>query len=298
MTEEIIKVFEKYRMPSGQIDQFDIAGKMVLTEKIDSFIRNGKAIEFSMLGYPHKSMNYRDKVLGDIPDLGEQVSMDNFSDFAADIQKIYNEGIHLNIISDGYAFNDLMGVFDNTVRRYGEIVNDMSPRAVSNYSLLDFYPNAGRLNDIREKLDKQWGISEVELDRRILTDNDVQILYRGMIHFMEEDIAIRSYDSKNQLHKAAKKLARQMMLRNEAFSSLVQSEFSHAIRLSMHKSENNGKKFSFNLYPPGTQSFTSPWHSAIAIDEDGNMETIHKKDAILKGYDLIYKDGKPNHFLK
>lgn len=53
-----------------------------------------------------------------------------------------------------------------------------------------------------------------------------------MIRFMEEELANREHASKSQLHKAAKKLAKQMMFANESYSGLVAKEFAHAIRLS------------------------------------------------------------------
>lgn len=129
---------------------------------------------------------------------------------------------------------------------------------------------------------------------RILFEPDTTSLYRGMIRFMGEELAMYEYPSNNQREKAAKKLAREMMFRNEAYSNLVTHEFGNMIRLSMHQSTNSGKKFSFKLLP-GDQKH-SAWHSAIVKSGESIM-TMHRKDALAQGYELIYVDGKPNHFV-
>lgn len=297
---DIMNIFDKYRMPSGQIDQYDGVGRMLLKERINGLVMAGKPIDWYMLGFPFKSTNNRDKVIGTMPDLGEEVSLAHLGNFIDEINSVYDVGSTMHIMSDGYAFNDVLGVFDHTVMAYGEITQAMTRgKSIVIYTLAHFYPHAYRLAEAREKLMRDWGITDEQLDHRILTDPDVQILYRGMIHFMEGEVAMKGYDSRNQMHKAAKKLAREMMIRNEAYSGLVKHEFGQsAIRLSMHHSVNNGAKYSFSLYPNNTKAFTSPWHSALVVDSSGNMETVHKKVAIETGYDLMWRGGEPYYFIK
>jgi hypothetical protein len=147
----------------------------------------------------------------------------------------------------------------------------------------------------RDDLVKHFGISDIELERRILTDPDVNFLYRGMIRFMGEEVAMKSFPSGNQLQKFAKKLAREMMFRNEAYSELVKREFSNSIRLSMHPSVNNGAKYSFQLIK-GKDTRYSAWHCAIAVDQQGQIITIHRKDAEAAGYELIYENNQPFYY--
>lgn len=142
---------------------------------------------------------------------------------------------------------------------------------------------------------QQFGITPEVLEQRILLDADTNSLYRGMIKFLTLDLAIQEFPSNNQLQKKAKLLAREMMFRNEAYSHLVQHEFKDHIRLSMHPSVNNGTKYSFMLIP-SEKAFTSPWHCAIAIEKDGSIATIHKRDAIAKGYEIVNQDGQPFYF--
>lgn len=291
----ILDAFQQFRMAPLPIDEYELKGKMILDDRISSYTGNGKPIKFVMLGYPMKSPNDRDKVLGNIPDLGEELSLGNFKAFNDAIKQVYSPGVEINIVSDGYVFNDVMQVSDSTVRNYNEISMDIARQAPINwFQLTDFYHDLS-IDRMRDKVMMQFGITTGELQRRILMDPDVNQLYRGMIRFMDEDLAIYKFNSANHLHKQAKIVAREMMLRNEAYSKMIAHEFKDSIRLSMHPSVNNGNKYSFQLIP-SPKAWTSPWHCAIVIN-DGVYETIHRRDAEAAGYELIFKEGKPHHYV-
>lgn len=294
IVESILAIFQNFRMAPLPIDQYDLVGKAVLRDKITPFVEANKPIPFVMLGYPMKSPNDRDKVIGNMPDMAEEVSLKNFKKFSDLVSEVYTPGLKISIVSDGYVFNDIMNVTDKTVAEYNEMSKDMCLEApIDWYQLTDFYGGAS-MSAMREKVINQWGITAQVLEQRILMDPDVNTLYRGMIKFMTQDLAIMNFASSTQLQKQAKITAREMMFRNEAYSQLIRSEFSDHIRLSMHPSINNGTKFSFQLIP-SPKAWTSPWHCALLI-KDGEFETIHRKDAEIAGYELIYKDGRPSHF--
>lgn len=297
---QILAIFELFRMaPIPTIDRWEQEGKAVFAAKVETFVNNNVPILFFMLGYPFKSMNHRDKTIGTMPDLGEEVSLKNFSNFNNAIRQVYAPGIEIHIASDGYVFNDILGEFDANVRAYEEINKDLikgSPVYIHN--LADFYTSyLGRIADVREKLMMQWAPTEAMLQNRILNDPDTTMLYRGMSIFMEEELAIKPYDSRNQMHKAAKLLTREMMRRNEAFGTMVASEFTGMIKLSMHNST-NVNKFAFNLYPVNTIVHGSPWHTALLVRKDGSMETVKRKEAELAGHDLVWKEKRPYYFLE
>lgn len=282
--------------PIPGVDQFEQVGKVALMAKMAPFVLAGQPVEFVMLGYPMKSPNDRDKVIGFKPDLGEEVSLRNFEVFNQAVKAVYGPGVHISIVSDGYIFSDIMDVPDSTVRAYEEICVDMARVApITWYDMTDFYSKGVPMQDLREKVMQQFGITAEVLEQRILLDADVQSLYRGMIKFLSLDLAIKPFDSNSQLHKRAKIVAREMMFRNEAYSKLIQENFKDAVRLSMHPSINNGQKFSFQLIP-SPKAWTSPWHSALLVNAEGILETIHRKDAVGAGYELVQKDGRPYYF--
>lgn len=280
--------FEKYLAPRTEMDRWDDVGKSLFQAKIDKF--PGKPV-FTMLGFPFKSINTRDKTLGEIPDLGEELSMQHLGGMMADLKG------ELKVVSDGYMFNHLMKVGDNTVAKYEEQLKELAPPEVEILNPWDFYDRKLSMNQIREKVIAQFGITMEELDYRILFDPEVKALYQGMIRFMHDDLAIWPYDSGNQLHKAAKKMARDMMIWNEAYSALIRTQLTEplgGIRLSMHPSMNAGTKYSINLI--NEHSHQSPWHSCVVITPNG-VVTMKRKDAEKMG-ELMYKDGKPYYFVQ
>lgn len=292
-TNAVLDVFQQFRMAPTPLDQYEQVGKALLADKIESFVRAETPISFVMLGYPMKSANERDKVLGKLPDLAEEVSMQNFALFNTLVRQAYAPGVEINIVSDGYVFNDLLEISDDTVAQYQEMSQDMGKIAPMHWhNIQDFYSSAGTLASMRAKLMDQFGISPEELERRILLDPDVNFLYRGMVRFMGEELAVKSFPSGNQLQKASKILTRGMMMRNEAYSNLVKEEFSQHIRLSMHPSVNNGAKYSFQLIP-GSRAFRSPWHTALCVASGGEYITVHKKEAEAQGMHLVNKNGRP-----
>lgn len=295
--EKIVAIFEQFRMIPTILDQFDTIGKEVFIQKLLHFILNNQTIQFVMLGFPFKSTNSRDKVLGILPDYAEELSIQTFLKFTEMIKNIYSPGAIINIASDGYVFNELLGVSDSIVQQYKEICLSFA-NGNSCFQILDlndFYSQL-MLSDKRNRLFQQFGIDEQMLQAKILYDPDVNYLYKGMVIFMQEEIAPRQeWVSNNQHHKAAKKLAKEMMLMNEAYSNLVKHEFSNNIRLSMHPSVNNGAKYSFQMISP--ESKHSAWHSTVLISKTNNITTTHKRDALLlPDYELVEKNNQPYYF--
>ncbi len=289
-------IFQEHMMAPTPIDQFQQTGKAILADKFDAFVNQGKVISFVMLGFPFKSTNTRDKVIGKLPDLGEQATLENFARFNLQIKEVYSPGVRIGIASDGYIFNDLLNEGDSVVQQYNELSRDLGNTALAPmdwYTLGDFFH--GSLSEQRHKVMEQFAPTPEQLQHDILMNPDVNFLYRSMLHFMEEELADKGYPSRSQTAKHAKLLTREMMLRNEAWSNVVNKEFSDRIRISMHPSVNSGSKYSFRLIP-GERVHHSPWHCAIYLDGKEYV-TIHKIDAEHQGLRLVYKDGRPYYYV-
>lgn len=292
---EILRVFEAFRLPPTVIDQYEQVGKQVLYDRVMDFVHRNEPIKFSMLGYPFKSRNTRDKVLGVLPDLGEQKSLDNFGYLNDRVKQVYEPGVKFSIISDGYIFSDVWGIPDASVLAYNEITKDMGKsHPIQFFDAGDFYKQETTMYAIREKIIGDFGITAEVLEKRILTDLNVNTLYRGMIIFMTEEFAMQDFPSRSQREKFAKIKAREAMFRNEAYSALIQHTFTDHIRLSMHNSTNDGTKYSIQLIH-GKYKY-SPWHSCLAVHSDGTLETMHRSEAVGLGYELVNQDGRPYYF--
>lgn len=293
--ENVMAVFERYRMRDTNISRWDQGGRLVLATRLDQFIANGKRLEFLMLGYPFKSPNHVHKTLGPRPDMAEEVSLANILNFADDVARVYPPGVKLTILSDGYMFNDVFGVDNYSTDLYHDemlgMIKDVGT-PVELLALTDLYPKMCTSMAVDHMI-RNFGLDETEVERRILTDPNVNWLYRAFIRFMEEELKPR-IASVEKRHKEAKRRARVMMSRNECYSQYAEKEMSGLIRLSMHATTND-HKWGFQLVP-GPSAKHSPWHCALVVGRDSGYATMHKVDAEAAGLELVYKNQQPYYY--
>jgi pyoverdine/dityrosine biosynthesis protein Dit1 len=64
---------------------FDAVGRFRLVKQLLSFILKQKRIQLVLPAYPCKSPNHITKVLGELPDLGEELSLIRLNEFAKQV---------------------------------------------------------------------------------------------------------------------------------------------------------------------------------------------------------------------
>lgn len=106
----------------------------------------------------------------------------------------------------------------------------------------------------------------------------VVALYRGFSRFMLEDLARNAYTgalSRSQQRKLAARVAFDMLLRNEAYSSLVELVFPHHVRLSIHAHDNAGPKFGIRLFGPAVRACDALTSAAGTAAEAVSDRLLH-----------------------
>ena len=83
------------------------------------------------------------------------------------------------------------------------------------------------------------------------------------------------------------------MVRNVAFSRLVEKMFPRDIRLSIHAHSNIGPKFAIGLMD-GQSTCATPWHNVVVEFKDGSTRFMHKSKALeLPGeVSIVEKNGR------
>ncbi|KAI1414998.1 Pyoverdine/dityrosine biosynthesis protein-domain-containing protein [Hypoxylon sp. FL1857] len=343
-TENIVSLFDKYLRYRGQGDKWIECGRAYFTERVRHFTSQGAKIELCLPAFPCKSSN-TNKVTGKDPDRGELLALERLHGFVEAVEKIYDAGAKLWIISDGHVFSDCIGVDDKDVDEYGEKLIKMNRiigirkgnvDRVGFLSLVDLF----ELNRYKSKLDRilQLNIppidhhihtnvtAEAEFCRRILMagcqskrsslrvridtrDSTILALYRGFSRFMLEDLELHPFTralTRSKQKKLSAKVAFEMIMRNQAYSNLVEMLFPNHIRLSIHAHNNAGPKFGIQLFDPATvravESLSSnsntmtsrdllhiptPWHNSV-VKVVGSRTTYLTKakvvrDAIARG---------------
>ncbi|KAJ6155793.1 hypothetical protein N7470_006359 [Penicillium chermesinum] len=316
MAFEILKIIESYG-----IDYEKNGGGW---KGLESFIptvldrvEKQEPIRMILPAFPFKSPNSRDKVLGTLPDFGDELALAHLNGLCENIGQVYTPGADVYISSDGLVYNDILGVPDEVVWDYGEALRRMAVekglhhvKFIRLFELLDhpwFQMNSpetakafylAHASCLRRELMLIFGDPTFNADEAIKTDNDTCLTYRGYIKFLTKDLAhqeLGSQQSKRSRNAHIGQTARQMIIRGKAFAAAIRANRKDYVRLSIHESAGE-KKLSVSLIPQarGALGFT-PWHASVAIGADGVYRTAHAED-VRDTHELIYKNGQPYYY--
>jgi pyoverdine/dityrosine biosynthesis protein Dit1 len=224
--QKIVDLFDSYLRYQGKDDKWAQGGRAYFTERVRHFTAQNATVELCLPAFPCKSSN-GDKVTGPDPDRGEELALERLHGFVEAIERVYEPGAKLWIISDGHVFSDCIGVDDADVDAYGEKLKEMNhaiatrrgnPDRIGFKSLVDLFRLAAVGSDeglinLAQRLNiptidhhvNTEVTEEAELCRRILMggcgpqksavrakidskDPAITALYRGFSRFMLEDL--------------------------------------------------------------------------------------------------------------
>lgn len=272
------------------------------------------------------------KVLGHLPDLGEELALCRLNALGEDVMELYAPGAVVNIASDGVLFNgennkqfeleiirltlvfvDILGISDEDCWDYGEALKAIirekgltSLRFNRCMSLLglvydediDRETYHATVEICRRDLEEQFGSSEEALTKLIKNDKDTSLTYCGMVKFLQSEMETspslvgKANAAKIRVYKS---VAKKMMQRAEAFTLAIRTLRPHHVRLSMHPSS-GAAKLSIALIPTSDGNFQkSPWHSSVAVGLDGEYRCVNSEE-VRDSHDLVYQNGRPHCF--
>lgn len=100
---QVLSIIEQYGLNyerSGKWDGFETFLPIVAGQ-----IARREPIRMLLPGFPFKSPNTRDKVLGVLPDLGEELALKHLDGLCEKIKAVYEYGAECHITSDGLVYN-------------------------------------------------------------------------------------------------------------------------------------------------------------------------------------------------
>lgn len=95
-------------------------GRSSFTPRVQTHVTANRAIPMVLPAFPMKSNNRMDKVLGALPDLGEELGLARLVNLCRDIKAVYSPGAVVVIVTDGICYNGAFGSLYRRVR-IGEI---------------------------------------------------------------------------------------------------------------------------------------------------------------------------------
>ena len=96
----------------------EVTGQETLATRIVGMMATEQPISMVIPGFPCKSTNKKDKVLGGGVDLGEIVGLITFNHICKEIGTIYEPGARVSIIPDGAAYLGVLGIDPKEYEQY------------------------------------------------------------------------------------------------------------------------------------------------------------------------------------
>ncbi|KAF5363134.1 hypothetical protein D9758_008353 [Tetrapyrgos nigripes] len=313
----LTEVISHFLFLDGKDNRFQTCGRRFLYDVLSHHVQQQEKIELVFPGFPFKSPSAR-KVLGRLPDLGEELLLHRLEALACAIEDDYAPGAIVRIVSDGIVYGELLGQSDANVYQYN---SELRKICVENrlehltfvrlVDLLQEGPLSANSNEMTPEeyvrdapiIRSQFlahDISHYNIEDSISKDSGVIRTYRGYLKFLELDLDGTSMMmdpdgnplSGKQRDKVRRQLAKKMIVNGTKFSDLVQAKFPNCVRLSCHEHPNEGPKFALNLFP-GSRMSATPWHNVIYEAADGRLQIGALQSFDKKNYEIVSKYDRP-----
>ncbi|KAH7372296.1 putative pyoverdine/dityrosine biosynthesis protein [Pyrenochaeta sp. MPI-SDFR-AT-0127] len=310
----VLEVLETYALQTGPT-HIPWSGLAEFVPEVAKQIESNQPIRLLLPGFPFKSPNSTDKVLGVLPDLGEKLALAHLQGLCENVGRVYDKGAEVWICSDGLVYNDLLGVSDEHVWDYGEALRRMAEdnglhgiKFIRLWDLLD-HDESGQWTKeyylqhascIRRELLYRYRDVDFEADISRTSNSDARLTYQSYITYVAKDLAhspvLQGHTPESKELKV-QSIAKNMMLRWKAYGAALQANRPEYVRLSIHDSANRKGKLPISMLPQehGANSLT-PWHSVIAVELDGSYRTVHASE-VRDTYELVRdENGRPSHY--
>ncbi|KAI1479349.1 Pyoverdine/dityrosine biosynthesis protein-domain-containing protein [Daldinia eschscholtzii] len=346
ITEKLVSLFDTYLRYQGEDDKWRDSGRDYFKKRVHHFTSQGRKLELCLPAFPCKSSNTdkvtgKDPDRGEQLALehlhGFVEAIEVIYSAGAKLWIISDGHVFSDCIGvddkdvDAYSqklikMNREIGLQRGNVDRVGfkslvdlfELERYNSPSKLAKIGSLDI-PAIN--HHVQTRI-----TTEAELCRRLLMagcqsqksvlrsriesqEAGVLALYRGFSRFMLEDLELHPFTrtmSRSKQKKLSAKVAFEMIMRNQAYSNLVELLFPNHIRLSIHAHNNAGPKFGVQLFDPKfvraveslsphSSSMTSrdllhiptPWHNCVVKVAGSEMIYVTKakivRDALAAG---------------
>ncbi|MBC6611443.1 L-tyrosine/L-tryptophan isonitrile synthase family protein [Hymenobacter sp. BT507] len=266
--------------------------------KLQYYISQNLPIHLILPAFPAKSPNPH-KVLGKLPDLGEEIALTFLQSLCDDIRQVYAPGARLSICADGRVFADLVQVSDADVSAYNEALKQqlqhLGTPDLDVLNLEDLLAT-NSFDEARAWIVARYGEPLDELKARVRDTDHHRALFNGIHRFVSEDgLALAPEKSKSRVKEESKEVAYEVIRRSNAWTRLLAQEFPHAVRLSIHPQHPHSDKIGLRI-TRAADDWLTPWHGVVLL-RDNDYVLMKRYQAEESGAQLVAKDGHPSHFV-
>jgi pyoverdine/dityrosine biosynthesis protein Dit1/AcrR family transcriptional regulator len=265
--------------------------------KIEYFIAEDQPIHFILPAFPAKSPN-REKVLGDLPDLGEETALITLENMCREISDAYPAGAKVMICSDGRIFADLVGVTDEKVTNYADslkkMIGELQLKHIDFVNLEDLLPEKS-FAEAREFVIENYAEPLEDLQAKLKNNDEFRGLFNGIHRFISEDrMFLEKEKSKTKVKEESKIIALKVIQHSNAWTRFLAYYFPDSIRLSIHPYTSHADKIGIKL-TKATDDWLTPWHGAMVLTEDGYL-LMKRHEAEKQGAKLMLKNNQDYYY--
>ncbi|MBL7706197.1 MAG: L-tyrosine/L-tryptophan isonitrile synthase family protein [Taibaiella sp.] len=264
---------------------------------VDFFTRQQLPLQFVLPAFPAKSPN-ASKVLGQLPDLGEEIALHTLQSICDEIKSIYAPGAQVIICSDGRIFAELVGVSDEAISNYvagiRSMIDEHGLNSLSIVNLEDLVANLS-FDAARSKVLEQFSDPLEQLQESLKTSDSFKSLFNGIHRFIVEDRKFMEPElSVSKAKEAAKPIALKVIQHSNAWTRFLNYVYPNAIRFSIHPYAAHTDKIGIRI-TKATDNWLTPWHGVIVL-QDNEYILMKKQDAEQAGARLMYNNGRPYYY--
>lgn len=282
MAQDIVNVFQEYILTydidKKSIDENHSASPCIrknneydmLLKKLNYFIQQQQPIILTMVGFPYKSVNTKEKVISSTADAAERYSLVYLQQFLDKIKKIYKPGIQLKIFTDGIVFGDLEYVLDDTIETYENMLKKMSYDLsdIKIFTMKDLCPSQ-LPTEIRSHISQFPPSFDIFCDM-LKKDQKLQEDMTILIERLVFELSPLSLSTKEIEKIALREIHRGLQYSN----FLKQFRSDETISCSVHYQKNLDKKIGLKL---SDSSYITPWHGVL-VEKNGYFTIEHLKE--------------------
>jgi pyoverdine/dityrosine biosynthesis protein Dit1 len=103
----ILDIIQQYGESSSSDGQA-WPGKDKFLPIVEHYVRKNESVKMVLPAFPFKSPNRKDKVMGSLPDLGEELALQHLNGLGESIAEVYGPGATTFIVSDGIVYNGML----------------------------------------------------------------------------------------------------------------------------------------------------------------------------------------------
>lgn len=103
--EDIVSVLARYRLVHQNDTNKPWGAKAKFLCQVERFVAKKEAVPMAIPAFPFKSPNKTTKVIGSLPDKGEEVALMHLQNLSLAIKDVYEPGANVFIVSDGLMYN-------------------------------------------------------------------------------------------------------------------------------------------------------------------------------------------------